>query len=701
MIEQQELSSDSSDTFIGNVLFPSASKPYLVKLVTVACLSVLTLVLYAGVVSFAVYHLISILIRFIPAFGDSANSFYICGYILVLVLFSVISLCLFRPFFRRKNIAVSVELTKEQQGPIYEFANKVAAAFEVSGLERIVINNDVVVDVGFESLRDFYRGRLTLNIGLPLIPIISKREFCSLLAHELSHYRLTKVRRAYSVIRYLRGWLYRISHNHDGWYEGLEVVAEKVGMFRFICVPGFVVLGLTNRIFQIFLAWTEWLTDSAVNESAYYADQVQANIMGSESFDQLLKHLVRIDQAYQLAIEETLRASEAPENLAEAISKAYEKNAIQANQFIEMERSELYNSWHLLPAPNKRTKRIKKFTIEPIFSDDESLASLFIDVEAVGVAVSARFYEINDIVGDLKKSDKTNFDRKGAIALPDEEAMLKRFTSGLYRRDIAWEFPQADKFSSLPSEKIIPFSNKLVGSIRRSLPELTRYMELLDDYDRQQSRLHYAQWLIKDGSKNRPGADELDELKFNKKEFERKYLGKKELYRKSYGVRVAAAVAMGKTSKAYGSAVKLIQLLLRLGGLQDSISEAKVKCSTLEKLIIRRTAGDDIHQKTISRLTRMMLKVVEDLEIVLVRMPINLVPKGAEIREGRLDLDQLNGEDYEIIVSDRFFELVRYYEAFNTAISAKLAQFVEMVERRQGIESVVVAVVKPILTKAS
>lgn len=699
MIEQQELNSESNDTFIGNVLFPSAPKSYLVKLVTVACLSVLTLLLYVGVVSFIIYHLLSVLIQFLPSFGDSANSFYICGYILVLVLFLVISLCLLRPFFRRKSVAVSVELSKEEQGPIYEFANNVAAAFNVAGLERVIINNDVVVDLGFESLRDFYRGRLTLNIGLPLIPIISKREFCSLLAHELSHYRLTKVRRAYSAIRYLRGWFYSISHNHDGWYDGLEVVAEKIGMFRFICVPGFVVLGLTNRAFQIFLAWTEWLTDSVVNESAYYADQVQANIMGSESFDQLLKHLVRIDQAYQFAIEETLRASEAPENIADAISRAYEKNSVQANQFIEMERSELYNSWHLLPAPNKRTKRIKKIAIEPIFANDETLASLFIDVEAIGVAVSAKFYEINGVVGDLTKSDKTNFDRKGAIALPDEEAMLKRFTSGLYRRDIAWGFPQADKFSSLATEKIIPFSNKLVGSIRRSLPELTRYMELLDDYDRQQSRLHYAQWLIKDGSKNRQSADEIDELKFNKKEFERKFSGKRELYRKSYGVRVAAAVAMGKTSKAYASAVKLIQLLLRLGGLQDTISEAKVKCSTLEKLIVRRTAGDDIHQKTISRLTRMMLKVVEDLEIVLVRMPVNLVPKATEMHEGRLDLDQLNGEDYEIVVSDRFFELVRYYEAFNTAISAKLAQFVEMVERRQGIESVVVAVVKPTLTQ--
>ncbi len=698
MIEQQELSSDLDDAFIGNVWFPSVQKSYLVKLVTVACLSLLTPLLYAGVVSLILYYLISILFRFPPSFSGSANSFYICAYILVVVLFTVVSLCLLRPFFLRKNVAASVELSKEQEGLIYKFVNQVAAAFGVSGVERIVINNDVAVDVSFDSVSEFFKGRLTLSVGLPLIPIISKSEFCSLLTHELSYYRLTKVRRAYSVIRYLRGWLYRISHNHDGWYDCLETIAEKIGMFRFLCVPGFLVLGLTNRTFQLFLEWTEWITNSAVNESAYYADQVQANILGSESFDQLLKHLVRIDQAYQLATEEILTASEAPENIADAIALAYQKNTIQANQFIEMERSEFYNSWHLLPAPNKRTKRIKKCSIRSIYVDDETLASLFVDVEVIGVAVSAKFYEFYDVAGNLKKADKTSFDRKVSIMLPEEEAMLKRFTSGLFRRDIAWGFPQADKFSALPMEKIIPFSNKLVGSIRRSLPELTRYMELLDDYDRQQVRLHYAQWLIKDGSKKRIGGDEIDELKFNKKEFERKFSGKKELYRKSYGVRVAAAVAMGKTSKAYASAVKLIQLLIRLGGLQDTINEAKIKCVTLEKLIVRRTAGDDIHQKTISRLTRMMLKMVEDLEIVLVRMPTNLIPNGIEMHEGRLDLDQLNGEDYEILVSDRFFELVRYYEAFNTVISAKLAQFVEMVERRQGIESVVVAAIKPSIT---
>lgn len=694
MNDQQQIENDRADALSGDILFPSYSKAHLLKLTCGALLALLPVLLYVCIVAFCFYNALSLAIRLFPGFGNSSHSFYVTVYVIALLVIALVLTCLLRPFIACRKKVFCLKLPIDEQGDIYAFVNRVAELVGIDPVKEIYINSEVVVDGGYEGVIDFYKKRFGLKIGLPLIPILSANEFCSLLVHEFAHYTNPKVKNAYFTIRNVRAWLYRIANDEDGWYSRLDAFAEKSGLLRSLLMPAFLSIALVNKTFQLFLNVIELLTNSSVQEAEFQADLLQANILGSRQFDHLLKLLVQIDQAYQLTLERCLSGEEVSENIADAILLAYKKSALQSDQFIEMAPSERFNSWHLLPPPNIRTRRIQKSDIASVYSVDGSLDGLFANVYGLGVALSSEFYLEHDVTAERKRSSKPIDKRKSVISMSKEEAVLKRFTSGLYRRDIAWEFSRVDKFSALSSEKITPFLNKLVVSIRHSLPELVKYMERLDDYEKQLSRLHFAQWLVKDGSRNRPGAEELDELKFNKKDFERKFSGKKELYRKSYGVRVAAAVAMGRESKAYGSAGKLITLLTRLGEQQDSLSESKIKCATLEKLIVRRAEGDAFHQNTVSRLTRMILKVVESLEIVLVRIPESLIPADTDIQAGRLELDSLNGEDYEKLVVDRFLELVRYYEAFNTAISAKLAQFVEMVERKQNIESVLVVAVK-------
>ncbi len=691
MNEQEPLEDELASTFTDELVQPSYPKAYHLRLFAIVGALIVPVFAYCLLVLCFFYYGAIALIHFFPFFGEESSSFSIFVYLLLLFVFASLLASLLRPFLSGREYGQRLALDPQIQSSIYVFTNYLAKKLQTDPVDEIVVRNSVVVSAGYSNMFAFKNKSLALEIGLPLIPTLSASEFCSLLAHELGRYSYRKSKAADFAIRAIYEWFYRISNGDDIWFCRVQ---GKVGENKLYSALAFVFLlsaGLVNGLFQILFNFADLVAKNSISESEYNADLIQSNVLGSDEFGHLLKHLVRIDQAFHFAIEESLSGDHVPENITDLMLSNYKKNPIQTDQFIEMVPAESFNSWYFLPPPNARTRRVKKTQISAKFNFSRHLEDLFVDVEALGKSLSALLYTQSGVEAS-KNSVKSEVDeRKAAILLPKEEAILKRFSSGLFRRDIVWEFPQVDKFSSLPEENIVPFLNKLVLTIRHNLPDLTKYMELLDDYEKQVARLHVAQWLIKDGSKKRPNADEVDELKFNVKEFDRKFSGKKSQYRKSYGVRVAAAVALGKQSKAYGSAEQLIKILSALSGLQDSISESKTKCSTLEKLIARRAEGDDFHQKTISRLTRMVLKVVEDMEKILVRIPENLLQGQINVHTGRLDLDTLNGEDYEREVADRFFELVRYYDAFNVAISAKLAQFVEMVERKQDIESVVVA----------
>ncbi|MFL0805254.1 MAG: hypothetical protein K6L81_16190 [Agarilytica sp.] len=689
--EQEQLEAELASAFTDEFVLPSYPKAYHIRLWAVVAALTLPVFAYCLVILFFFYYAVVALINFFPFSEGGMSSFSLFMYLVLLFVLASLMLGLLRPFFSGRGGGQFIALDPQSQSNIYVFSNFLADKLNVDPIKEIAIGNSVVIAAGYKDIFAFKNRRVSLEIGLPLIPTLSASEFCSLLVHELARYSYGKSRVANFAIRMLYEWFYRIANGEDVWFCRAQDIASSNKLYSAASFTFLLATKAVNALFEVFLNLADLIARNSIAESEYNADAIASNILGSDEFDHLLKHLVQIDQAFHFAVEESLSGDSVPENIADLILSIYEKNPIQTDQFIEMVPADNFNSWYFLPPPNARTRRVKKLKVSAKFSSSRSLENLFVDPDLLGKALSSLLYDQSGVEA-TKHAVKSEVDeRKSSILLPKEEAILKRFSSGLFRRDIVWEFPQADKFSSLPEENIVPFLNKLVLTIRHNLPDLTKYMELLGDYEKQVIRLHFAQWLIKDGSKKRPDADEIDELKFNVKEFDRKFSGKKAQYRKSYGVRVSAAVALGKESKAYGSATKLIKMLSALSALQDSISESKTKSSTLEKLIARRAEGDDFHQKTISRLTRMVLKVVEDMEKVLVRIPEALLQDRIDIHVGRLDLDTLNGEDYEREVADRFFELVRYYDAYNIAISAKLAQFVEMVEGKQDIESVVVA----------
>jgi len=697
--QSNKMTLEIDKAFTGNFTVPDISKGEYTRILLATCLSIVPAILYFIIVAVGVISYLYVAVFWFPAVSGSTGTLAITGYCFTVATLTVLMIFLIRPFFTVRRKIGELVLESAQEQAIFNLFNLTAKKLNVPSLHRIRVNSEVVVDANYDTLADAYHKRLTLTLGLPLLSVLSTRECVALVSHALGHFSHPKVSLCYFVIRAVKQWFHSVVHNEDGWENRLEATIEKYHfiLFKMLFMPAYFGVIAVNRLFSLFLNLVEAVSNRVVFDMEYRADVFQASVQGSHNFDRCLKHLVQIDQAYHAALEKVFSGESVPANLNSAIYQEYARNPVLPDQFIELAGSEYFNGWQMFPSPISRKRRVEQQQFSAIFDYDKPLSEIFTDLDALASMVTENFYQKNGIDGERTSSARDSDAARTSFPMVRERTILKRYSSGLYRPENVWELPELAKFENLSEEKIIPFLNKVILSIRHSIPDFSKYTEFADEQAKQKAQYHLCQWLVKDGSRRRPDIEVIEQLKFGLSEFERKHGKSVQKYRKFYGSRLVAAMFLGRDNKVFNSALKLARLLSKLALLQDSVNDARVKCSTLEQLLVRRAEGDQMHQKTISRLTRMVLKVIADMEATLEGFSMTLIGKDhpGDIAAGRLDLEQLNGEDYERVVADRFSELVKYFEGFNTSISAKLAQFVEVVERKNAIEPVVIVNLKP------
>lgn len=664
----------------------------LVKMQITAVVSALPIFAYVLVLLFVLFYFFKAVLGQFMSVLNAGVLIYLIAYVGAVLIFGVLIFLFARPLFKAKAKNTCAIIGKDREPNLYAFVDSIAKRLSLDSIIKIRISPEVVVDAEFESIKDFKEKQLTLTLGLPLLATLKMHELASMIAHEFSRYADPKISKIYFAERWLLHRLYDLTHKDDSIVVTIDKITEKFTFLIPVFIPIRLVLQFVNGICSSVQGMVESISKEMLYDIAFYADDFQAQVIGSRQFDPLLKRLVRVDQAYHFTCEKMLSGENKPRNMADLIVALYDKNPLPENQFIEMALSEAFTSWHMMPTPSSRTRRMLEKEIDPIYSLQADVKKLISGMNALGEQLTVEFYEANAI--DSKSFDQSKTSVKpttgGRIPLLAEEKILKVYASGLFRRELVWSVPLDNKLEALPEERLIPFLNKVVLGIRQSLPEFNKCFDLTEEYQRHVLSLHFYQWLVKDGSKNRPSVESMDSAKLYVKEFDVKFGKTFDAYCKSYGVRVAAAVELGKGAKAYKSAKSLLKILSGLAQIQEQIRDAKVKTTTLEKLLKRREDGELEHKQTIARFSRMIFKVVQAMDSAMSKVPANMLAEEFrfDIGQNRLREELLNGKDFEFKVAERFNELLPYFEAYNLVISAKLAQFVGLVERKRDIEPV-------------
>ena len=736
--DKNKISEDEIDAgFVANFLQPSIPATYALRLCLTAILVLLPAILYLLVAGTIIYYILYYAISMFPLIDGNMGTLHLMLYLVFLILGVPIVLFLLRPFFRCKPKVASIELLIEDQPRLYYFANSISRKLAANKVEHIRLTNEVIVEAAYCSCRDVLGNRLTLTIGIPLISAVNTDQLAALIAHELSHFRQSKLSRCYFLIRFIRSWFYRVINNEDAWekrayefssqyvcslgnivvvpirffstlinkltkrgsgkahakLEGLSTTDKKcdVSIVKIIMPPVRLGVGVVHGIFSLANNFVEQISRKVASEAEYIADHYQGNIIGSENFSPLIKRLARVDQAYHCAMEKILSNERKPNDFRKFVHQCYQKNSIKSDQYIEMAGSEYFTSWSLHPSPLSRVRRMEEKELPSMYFLGRPSDDLFCGLDALSIKITKELFRVNDLdIASERLGKSQNEAHEGGPNVQISDS-LDCFSNHLFSSDIVWDVPDIKNFLESPIEKLTPFLNKLIVSIRHNIPEFEDYYEAIDEHNNKNARLHFYKRLVKDGSRERPSGESIEKLEAEIEEFNNKHKDRLESYKKFYGTRVASAIALGKNVKAFPQACKLIFMLKELNLLQKGVAEMKIKSSTLEQLLERRRSKEgSLHQKSISQFSRRMLKLIDELEQTMSAFPLSLL--GAEhaetVLQNRLDLEHMNGEDYEQKIIDRFKELVGYFEGFNTAISNKLAKFCEINEKNYAIESV-------------
>lgn len=177
------------------------------------------------------------------------------------------------------------------------------------------VNAAVFYDSGFWSM--FLPVKKNLKIGLGLINSSSVAELKAILAHEFGHFsqRSMKVGSyVYNVNKVLHNLLY----DNEGYGNGIEKWANLSGYFAiFVRIAAIIIGGIQWILLKVY-EWVNLNHLALSREMEFHADEVAAEIVGSQTFINVLLRLDMASEAFNTVLDhynEKIALAEKPDNL--------------------------------------------------------------------------------------------------------------------------------------------------------------------------------------------------------------------------------------------------------------------------------------------------------------------------------------------------------------------------------------------------
>lgn len=672
-----------------NFTQPEVTMSFIWKAYLNTALVALPAVIYSLVLLVLGIKYLAFVVMDMPLFVDDAGSFYTLAYFAGLI-FGGAALAFFsRPYFPSKKAKSEIVIQSGKETALFSFVNALAKSLGSPKVARIKLNCDVVVQAYFQNYREYKAGELTLEFGIPVLTCMSTEEIASLVGHELGHYTHPLLRPAFAIKRFIRCRMYEVMHGEEGWQDKLDSLQERISILAPILAPVELGIKLVNSIVHFAYDVTGDLTQESDREIEHLADLHQAAIVGSNGFSDMLHNLIRTDQAYHAALEKIHLGEIFPDDLGRFVKNLYAKTVSQTNQYIELSATENYSNWYMHPVPTVRHNAIKKANCTALFQSSESMDAVMPNLQKYSKALTKSYYHVHGIEIDRSKIARME-DGQVAVRENPVRKLLNEFSHHLFSDDVVWDAAETKKFSQVGSDKLVALLNKLTVNIRHNIPEYSSYAQQAEKQFQRQAQMHFGNWLIKDGSRVRPSVEQMEKLRRESDDFIAMHQASIDSYKKYFGTRVAAAVALDKTGKNFATGSKLISMLRALHKLEEKIRDSSIKNSTIEKLIERRQAGDaKLHGQTIARLARMLHKNVSETESVLAAFPQALLgAKSARVMDNQLNVKSMSGEAFEQSVLLRAKELEQFYYQLNVAVSAQLAKIATQNEARFNVRPV-------------
>ncbi|MCX6854398.1 MAG: hypothetical protein NTV80_05780, partial [Verrucomicrobia bacterium] len=216
---------------------------------------------------------------------------------------------------------VALQISPSSQPAIFELLDELSWHLRLNPVEEVWLDTTAGIRSSLKGgILGLGRAEMILNIGLPVVSVVSARELAGLLVRELAM-NAGGIGTAFShVVRELNTWFYRALHERDPWELDLTQAREKETSFqKFIRITTWIWMGVAKMPFAIFFLLARIISATALMRLEAGADQAAANLIGMQAWDSLQKKLDLLDQAWaasKVEIRRGLSQHRLPENLS-------------------------------------------------------------------------------------------------------------------------------------------------------------------------------------------------------------------------------------------------------------------------------------------------------------------------------------------------------------------------------------------------
>lgn len=322
---------------------------------------------------------------------------------------------LFKFIFKQNKIDLShlTEIHPEQEPKIFQFINEIALAVGTSFPKRVYLSPDVNASVFYDSSfwSMFFPIKKNLQIGIGLVNTLTVSELKAVIAHEFGHFSQRSMKIG-SYVYNVNQILYNLLYDNSS-FEDLVRKWENINSYFafFIALSAKIVAAIQWILRKVYeLVNINYLSLS--REMEFHADQVAANVAGSDPMATSLQRLSLSDYAYESVLTHyNEKVSEAiitdniyPQqsfvmNLISEDKKLLKENNLPQVDLEEINRFDksklnFKNQWASHPSTEDRVHQLKKYNLQSTSNNISLAGSLFKDFNQLQIEITNNLFEL-------------------------------------------------------------------------------------------------------------------------------------------------------------------------------------------------------------------------------------------------------------------------------------------------------------------
>lgn len=220
-----------------------------------------------------------------------------------------------------RTIGVAIQITPASQPAIFELLDELCWHLKLDPVEEVWLDTTVTIRSSVKNgISGISSGEMILNIGLPVVSVISAREFAALLVRELAMNAGGLGTALSHMVRELNAWFYRALHERDPWELDLKSArARESSLKKFIRLTTFVWMTVAKLPFGLMFLLAKAISAAAMMRLEAGAVKAAQNLIGLEAWRALENKLTLLDDAWggcKTEISRGMGQNRLPDNLS-------------------------------------------------------------------------------------------------------------------------------------------------------------------------------------------------------------------------------------------------------------------------------------------------------------------------------------------------------------------------------------------------